>query len=153
MRGKCFTWEFKSKMRTSWKFHYLLHSSLFWPLCWPVTYLFVKYSFFEKKLEDISPFNGATNTPVLDFWWHLLWVSKPEWTALFAETYMMYIPWHSPLVKHLLTSWLPPWQLSDTCEEVLVWLKSRIYSSFPLIQPSFVKLTQLAQFDKTSHAW
>ena len=23
---------------------------------------------------------------------------------------------------------------------------------FPLIQPSFVKLTQLAQFDKTSHA-
>ena len=27
------------------------------------------------------------------------------------------------------------------------------HSSFPLIQPSFVKLTQLAQFDKTSHAW
>ena len=25
--------------------------------------------------------------------------------------------------------------------------------SFPLIQPSFVKLTQLAQFTKTSHAW
>ena len=27
------------------------------------------------------------------------------------------------------------------------------YSSFPLIQPSFVKLSQLAQFVKTSHAW
>ena len=27
------------------------------------------------------------------------------------------------------------------------------YSSFPLIQPSFGKLTQLAQFAKTSHAW
>ena len=27
------------------------------------------------------------------------------------------------------------------------------YSTFPLIQPSFVKLTQLAQFDKISHAW
>ena len=26
-------------------------------------------------------------------------------------------------------------------------------SSFALIQPSFVKLTQLAQLDKTSHAW
>ena len=25
--------------------------------------------------------------------------------------------------------------------------------SFPLIQPSFGKLTQLAQFAKTSHAW
>ena len=29
----------------------------------------------------------------------------------------------------------------------------RSYSSFPLIQPSFVKSTQLAQFDKTIHAW
>ena len=25
------------------------------------------------------PFRGATNTPVLDFWWYMLWVSKPEW--------------------------------------------------------------------------
>ena len=40
---------------------------------------------------------GATDTPVLDFWWHLLWVSKPEW-----EVYMIYIPWDSPLVWHLL---------------------------------------------------
>ena len=29
-------------------------------------------------------FCGATDTPVLGSWWHLLWVSKPEWTALFA---------------------------------------------------------------------
>ena len=27
----------------------------------------------------MSPFCWATDTPVLDFWWHLLWVSKPEW--------------------------------------------------------------------------
>ena len=27
------------------------------------------------------------------------------------------------------------------------------HSSFPLIQPFFVKLTQLAPFDKISHAW
>ena len=26
----------------------------------------------------------VTDTPVLDFWWRLLWVSKPEWAALFA---------------------------------------------------------------------
>ena len=26
----------------------------------------------------------ATDTPVLDFWWHLLWVSKPEWAVLLA---------------------------------------------------------------------
>ena len=33
-------------------------------------------SAFLKKnfLEDISPFCGATDTPVLDFWWRLLWV-------------------------------------------------------------------------------
>ena len=31
----------------------------------------------------MSPFCGPTDTPVLDFWWHL-WISKPEWAALFA---------------------------------------------------------------------
>ena len=31
-----------------------------------------------------NPFCGATDTPVLDFWWCLLWVSKPEWAALFT---------------------------------------------------------------------
>ena len=31
----------------------------------------------------MSPFCGATDTPLLDFWWCLLWVSKPEWAALF----------------------------------------------------------------------
>ena len=28
-------------------------------------------------------FYGATDIPVLDFWRHLLWVSKPEWEVLF----------------------------------------------------------------------
>ena len=31
----------------------------------------------------------ATGTPVLDFWWRLLWVSKPEWVlpySLFSGT-------------------------------------------------------------------
>ena len=36
--------------------------------------------FFKKNfLEDTSPFCGATDTPVLDFQWHLPWVSKPGW--------------------------------------------------------------------------
>ena len=40
----------------------------------------VKNPFFLKKyLEDVSPFRGATDTPVLDFWSRLLWVSKPGW--------------------------------------------------------------------------
>ena len=40
--------------------------------------------YLKKNLEDISPFCGATDTLVLDFWWNLLWVSKPEWAALFV---------------------------------------------------------------------
>ena len=28
---------------------------------------------------NLSPFHGATDTPVLDFWWHLPWVSKLGW--------------------------------------------------------------------------
>ena len=27
----------------------------------------------------------ATGTPVLDFWWRLLWVSKPEWVLLYSH--------------------------------------------------------------------
>ena len=28
---------------------------------------------------------GTTNTPVLDFSWHLLWVSKPEWVQPYLD--------------------------------------------------------------------
>ena len=46
-------------------------------------------------LADIHtcPIFRATGTPVFDFWWHLLWVSKPEWVLpnlLFAEANVMY---------------------------------------------------------------
>ena len=72
------------------------------------------YTFLKIFLEDMSPFCGATDTPVLDFWWCLLWVSKPEWAALFelAEMYLLHVPWESPLVWHLPTFWQPAWQLS-----------------------------------------
>ena len=37
------------------------------------------YSPFLKKIwGGHMSFRGATDTPVLDFWWHLLWVSEPE---------------------------------------------------------------------------
>ena len=46
---------------------------------------FSSFLLLKNFLENIciSSFCGATDTPVLDFWWHLPWVSKPEWTALF----------------------------------------------------------------------
>ena len=66
---------------------------------------------FFKLLEDTCPFCGATDTPVLDFWWRLPWVSKPRWTRLHAFLPACYSS-DSPLVQHLLTSWQPAWQPS-----------------------------------------
>ena len=40
--------------------------------------------FKELFLADISPFCGATDTTVLNFWWCLPWVSRPGWTSLIA---------------------------------------------------------------------
>ena len=62
-------------------------------------------SFFLKVFGGHTcPFFEATGTPVLDFWWHLLWGSKPEWVLpylLFAEVNVMYIP-RDPLAGFLL---------------------------------------------------
>ena len=42
---------------------------------------------FKKKIggADTCPFFGATGNPVLDFWWRLLWVSKPEWVLPYSH--------------------------------------------------------------------
>ena len=40
--------------------------------------------FFSKiNLEDTSPFCGATDATLFDFWWRLSWVSKPDWIPHF----------------------------------------------------------------------
>ena len=43
--------------------------------------LFVLIIFLKKIFGGHKSFLWATNTPVLDSWWCLLWVSKPEWAA------------------------------------------------------------------------
>ena len=63
---------------------------------------------------------GATGTPVLNFWWHLLWVSKPEWVlpySFFAEANVMYIPWDLPLVLHIANL------LTDSIDQVHIFPK------------------------------
>ena len=40
--------------------------------------------FFFKVFGGHMSIFGANGTPVLDFWWCLLWVSKPESAALIA---------------------------------------------------------------------
>ena len=67
---------------------------------------FLFYNVFVVHIS-ISYFE-TIGTPVLDFWWCVLWVSKPEWVlpySLFAEPNVMYIPWDPSMVLHLLTSW------------------------------------------------
>ena len=93
----------------------------------------VKCSNFLQFLEDISPFCATTDTHFFDFWWCLLWASKPEWAALFTlgGGVHVFIPWNSPLVQHLITSRQPVWQpscsLTCTCEQILVGLETGIY--------------------------
>ena len=42
---------------------------------------FVHFLFFVAHMS----YFGATGTPVLDFWWRLLWVSKPEWVLPYTS--------------------------------------------------------------------
>ena len=44
-----------------------------------MTFIFILFIFLKKNLEDISSFRRATDTPVLEFWWRLPWISKPGW--------------------------------------------------------------------------
>ena len=52
--------------------------------------------FLKKVFIGHMSFFRADGTPVRDFWWHLLWVSKQEWILpyllVFAEANVMYIP-------------------------------------------------------------
>ena len=40
----------------------------------------------EKNWRASVMFVGTTDTPVLDFWWRLPWVSKPEGVFTLTET-------------------------------------------------------------------
>ena len=42
------------------------------------------FFFFKNVFGGHMSFFGATGTPVLDFWWRLLWVSKPEWVLSYS---------------------------------------------------------------------
>ena len=50
------------------------------------------HTFFFKKIFlsiFVGPIHmsyfGGTGTPVLDFWWHFPWVSKPEWVLPYSH--------------------------------------------------------------------
>ena len=90
---------------------HFLPENLFWFQCNIRLYLLLKsitgskrvYSFFSNEQ---MPLYGATDVSVLDFWW-LLWVTKPGLVVPYSYHRGKHnvIPWDSPLVLHLLTSW------------------------------------------------
>ena len=45
-----------------------------------------RFNFSQHFFEDISPFCGAIDTPVLDFWW----CGQP--CSCLAEAYMLHVP-------------------------------------------------------------
>ena len=76
-------------------------------------------------------FFGATGTPVLDFWWRLLWVSKPEWVLpylLFCRGECNVHSQDPPLVLYLLTSWWPARSRSLPHMHVQRWDFARIWT-------------------------
>ena len=95
----------------------------------------MRYEILLKQFfEDGNSFCGATNAPVLDFWWHLLWVSNPWWILhLCAFTHACNRFLNLPLGWHILTAQWSPWQLSlfDPCTYRHVrrlWWGSRLFS-------------------------
>ena len=66
---------------------------------------------------------GATGTPVLDFWWRLLWGVKPEWVLPYSH-YGGECNVHSPrstsgaTLAHLLAAGAPPVLSPHTVVEV-----------------------------------
>ena len=107
-------------------------------------------TFLKKYLEDISPFCRVTDTPVLDFWWHLLWISKPEWAPLFTlgNGICVTVPWDSPsgvTPANLLAASMAAklMSLPHTCDQVLVGLEWETYHATGEHSTNWAMLAQL----------
>ena len=75
---------------SGWNFDLL---AIFWWFVWSSYWLYLSFLFFLflKFLEDMSPFCGATDTPFLDFWWRLPWVSKPGWIPRLRASFIFFV--------------------------------------------------------------
>ena len=73
----------------------------------PTFFQMIKSFFFN--LGDVSPFRGAIDTLVLDFWWHLPWVSKPGWIPCLRTS----LPAHNRFLR--FTSSVTPADCIESC--------------------------------------
>ena len=55
-----------------------------WPACHQILLIPLHVYMYINIFRGLMSFYGATDTPVLDFWWCILWFSNPEWSDLFA---------------------------------------------------------------------
>ena len=84
---------------------FIIHQVSFRPIfTLPMLVFFFKIFFGGLKSFFVGPL-----IPLFVF----LWVLKPQWAALLAVGKGVCVT-HSPLVQHLLTSWQPTWQLSQS---------------------------------------
>ena len=76
---------------------------------------------------------GATNTPVLGFCLCLVWISKPEWAALFTlgtgvcVTHSLKFTSGATPADLLGPAWQPSQSLPHICKQALVRLKTSTY--------------------------
>ena len=61
------------------------------------------FLFLKNFLADIYPFMGPLIPLFWDFWWRILWVSRPEWVLPYSLFFQrqMYIPQDPHLVLHI----------------------------------------------------
>ena len=92
-------------------------------------------NFFKKKIGGHKSFLWGHWSPVLDFWWCLLWFSKPEWAVLFVLGRGIHVTHSLRLTSgatpaDLLATSMAAKPISSTyltCDHALVGLKREIY--------------------------
>ena len=104
--------------------------------------------FCETFLEDIdlSPFCGATDTTVLDFWWRLLWVSKPECVFMSFNLFIFLGATHFCKIRHL-SYWNSILMQTSHCKEPTCETPSRLSVNL-LSLPSSTFISNRPKFSK-----
>ena len=108
-------WKHSAKLH-NW--HFTIYHSLFWYIISPVFSVFGKGEEVEFFLKIFWRTWVLFVGPLIP----LLWTSSDISSGFqsqsgqpyshLAEAYVLHVPWDSPLVWHLLTSWQPAWWLS-----------------------------------------
>ena len=111
---------------------------------------------FFKKFWRTCPFLGPFVGPLIPLFWTSGDISSFGFQSQSGQPYshlveacMLHVPWDSPLVWHLPTSWQPAWQPNwsllhrSTCEQALVGLTTGTYCTADKCSTDWAMLAQL----------